>query len=179
MIVTILPPAIHASSVFEEIMQINRNRDSYSCLIHSPSPSPNNSSSAHPPNPSAKDVVASFKDWLKARNNTALLDRIFTILNSHGQVAMNDASSRLSHLNLRLSEPFVLQVLSYGHSSSQGDVLSCLKFFDWAGRQPGFHHTRATFHPIFKILSKAKLKSVTLEQFLQDYMAHRYIHKVR
>ncbi|EOY34414.1 Pentatricopeptide repeat-containing protein, putative [Theobroma cacao] len=87
---------------------------------------------------------------------------------------MNDASSRLSHLNLRLSKPFVLQVLSYGHSSSQGDVLSCLKFFDWAGRQPGFHHTRATFHHIFKILSKAKLKSVTLEQFLQDYMAHRF-----
>ncbi|EOY02481.1 hypothetical protein QUC31_018156 [Theobroma cacao] len=162
----------------------NRNSDSYSysCLILSQSRSPNNSSSPHHLNLSAADVVASFKDWFKARN-TALLDRIFTILNSQGQAALDDASSRraadlaLSHLNLRLSETFVLQVLSYGRTSSQ-DVLSCLKFFDWAGRQPGFYHTRATFHSIFKILSKAKLMSLTLE-FLQDYMAHRYIHKVR
>ncbi|XWS65265.1 hypothetical protein CRYUN_Cryun05aG0078700 [Craigia yunnanensis] len=158
----------------------NYNSYSYSCLFLSPSP--NDSSSPHRLNVSAKDVVASFKNWFKAPN-TALLDRIFTILNSQDQAAPEDASTRhaadlaLSHLNLRLSETFVLEVLSYGRSSSK-DVLSCLKFFDWAGRQPGFNHTRATFYAIFKILSKAKLMSLMLE-FLQDFRAHRYIHKVR
>ncbi|XVF07034.1 hypothetical protein REPUB_Repub06bG0102500 [Reevesia pubescens] len=180
----------HASKSSPILLLRNRNGNSYSysCLLLSSSPndsSSSSSSSSLPPhrlNVSAKDVVASFKDWFKSRN-TALLDRIFSILNSQDQAASDDASTRhasdlaLSHLNLRLSESFVLDVLSYGRSSSK-DVLSCLKFFDWAGRQPGFHHTRATFLAIFKILSKAKLMSLMLE-FLKDFTVNRYIHKVR
>jgi pentatricopeptide repeat protein len=91
----------------------------------------------------------------------------------------NDWASRraadlaLSHLAPRLSEDFVLEVLSYGK-----DVLACLKFFDWAGRQPGFYHTRATFNTILKILSKAELMSLMLE-FLDNYRRQRYLHRVR
>ncbi|XVE60929.1 hypothetical protein DITRI_Ditri06bG0000500 [Diplodiscus trichospermus] len=161
---------------------------SYSSLLVSPNhhSSSSSSSSSPPPHlnlgPNPKDLVASFKNWFKPRN-TALLDCIFRILNSQDQPSTDDASSRhsadipLSHLTLRLSEAFVLDVLSYGLSSSK-DVLSCLKFFDWAGRQPGFHHTKATYHAIFKILSKAKLMSLMLD-FLRDFMRHRYIYKVR
>ncbi|PPD80361.1 hypothetical protein GOBAR_DD22709 [Gossypium barbadense] len=154
------------SSPFLLLKNRNGNSCSYSCLFISPSAI--DSPSAHRLNLSAKDVVASLKDWFKAPN-TSLLDRIFSILSSQDQAARDDESSRhaadlaLSHLNLHLSETFVLQVLSYGRSSSK-DVLSCLKFFDWAGRQPGFHHTRATFHAIFKILSKAKLVPLMLEE---------------
>ncbi|TYH79750.1 hypothetical protein ES332_D03G083700v1 [Gossypium tomentosum] len=168
------------SSPFLLLKNRNGNSCSYSCLFISPSAI--DSPSAHRLNLSAKDVVASLKDWFKAPN-TSLLDRIFSILSSQDQAARDDESSRhaadlaLSHLNLHLSETFVLQVLSYGRSSSK-DVLSCLKFFDWAGRQPGFHHTRATFHAIFKILSKAKLVPFMLE-FLQDFMKHRCSYRVR
>nr|POE55027.1 pentatricopeptide repeat-containing protein [Quercus suber] len=139
-----------------------------------PTPTPNHDSDL---------LVSSFKDWFKRRNN-ALLDQIFLILNT--QQLHNDSddlSSRrsadlaLSQLNLRLSESFVLDVLNYGKGRGN-DVLSSLKFFDWAGRQPGFHHTRATFHVIFKILSKAQLMSLLLD-FLDDYMKQRYLHKVR
>ncbi|KAB1227411.1 hypothetical protein CJ030_MR1G020864 [Morella rubra] len=121
-------------------------------------------------------LVSSFKDWFKHGNKNELLDRIFAILDTRGN---DDSASRraadlaLSQLGFRLSEAFVLEVLRYGK-----DVLSCLKFFDWAGRQPGFYHTRATFHAIFKILSKAKLMSLMLE-FLDNYMNHRYLHRAR
>ncbi|KAK6152034.1 hypothetical protein DH2020_014669 [Rehmannia glutinosa] len=45
-------------------------------------------------------------------------------------------------------------------------------------RQQGFHHTRATFNAIFRIISKAKLMSLMLD-FLQNYMKQRFVHKVR
>ncbi|XP_050269406.1 pentatricopeptide repeat-containing protein At1g71210, mitochondrial [Quercus robur] len=128
-------------------------------------------------------LVSSFKDWFNRRNNS-LLDQIFLILNtqqphndSDDLASRRSADLALSQLNLRLSESFVLDVLNYGKGRGN-DVLSALKFFDWAGRQPGFHHTRATFHAIFKILSKAQLMSLLLD-FLDDYMKQRYLHKVR
>ncbi|KAK9273789.1 hypothetical protein L1049_018599 [Liquidambar formosana] len=124
----------------------------------------------------ASDVALSFKEWFKYRNN-ALLDRIFEILDSHHEddssFPYSNTDLALSQLGLRLSEGFVLEVLKYGK-----DVLSCLKFFDWVGRQPGFHHTRATFHAIFKILSRAKLMSLMLD-FLENYRKQRYAHRVR
>ncbi|KAL6966644.1 hypothetical protein U1Q18_032424 [Sarracenia purpurea var. burkii] len=132
----------------------------------------------------AKDVVHSFKEWFKCRNN-ALLDRIYDILGGGGQEAgvtaavdtmalsRESADLALAQLELRLSEAFVLEVLNHGK-----DVLSCLKFFDWAGRQPGFHHTRATFCAIFKILSKAKHMSLMLD-FLENYTKQRFVHRVR
>ncbi|XP_057954354.1 pentatricopeptide repeat-containing protein At1g71210, mitochondrial [Malania oleifera] len=123
----------------------------------------------------AKDVARSFKEWFKGQNN-ALMDRIYSILGDHDE---NDPSSRnaadaaLSDLCLPLSERFVLDVLNYGK-----DVLSCLKFFDWAGRQAGFYHTRATFSAIFKIMLRAKLMSLMLD-FLENIMKRSYVYKVR
>ncbi|CAA3031371.1 Hypothetical predicted protein [Olea europaea subsp. europaea] len=124
----------------------------------------------YPSDVQVNDVVSYFRDWFMSRKNP-LLDRIFEILRAYDDSA---ADSALSRFNLRLSEALVLDVLSY----EQKDTLSCLKFFDWAGRQPGFYHTRATFNAIFRILSKAKLMSLMLD-FLQNYMKQRYVHKVR
>ena len=98
------------------------------------------------------------------------MDRIFRIL---ADLPPDDADAALAGLRLPLSERFVLDVLAHGK-----DVLSCLKFFDWAGRQPGFHHTRATFHATFKILARAKLMSLMLD-FLQNFTELRYVHRVR
>ncbi|KAK8614805.1 hypothetical protein V6N13_068596 [Hibiscus sabdariffa] len=156
----------------------NANSYSYSYSRLSLSPSATGSSSVHRP----KDAVASLRDWFKPPS-TALLHRIFTILGSQDQAARDDASSRhaadlaLSQLNIHLSDEFVLRVLSYGRRSSK-DVLSCLKFYDWAGRQPGFQHTRATFHAILKTLSKAKLTPLMLG-LLRDFMMRRCIQRAR
>ncbi|KAF5744991.1 pentatricopeptide repeat-containing protein [Tripterygium wilfordii] len=123
-------------------------------------------------------LVFSFKEWFK-RGEIGLLDRIFEVLGAHDE---DDANSRLaadlalSQLNLRLSESFVLTVLNHGARHHQ--VLSCLKFFDWAGRQRHFHHTSVTFHAIFNILAKAKLTSLVLD-YLADYGKHSFCYNVR
>ena len=118
----------------------------------------------------AKDVVFSFKQWFKSSKNVLLMDRIFRIL---ADLSPEEADAALARLRLPLSERFVLDVLAHGK-----DVLSCLKFFDWVGRQPGFHHSRATFHATFKILTRAKLMSLMLG-FLQNFTELRYVHRVR
>ncbi|KAL9660076.1 hypothetical protein QQ045_024887 [Rhodiola kirilowii] len=121
----------------------------------------------------SKDVAASFKDWFKSGKNP-LFDDIFRILAMYeDDNEPRSLDSALEKLGLRLNERFVLDVLSYGK-----DVLTCLKFFDWAGRQPGFGHTRATFIAIFKILSKEKLMGLILE-FLDDFSKKRYISRTR
>ncbi|PIN00761.1 hypothetical protein CDL12_26735 [Handroanthus impetiginosus] len=116
------------------------------------------------------DVVDYFREWFLSRKKP-LYDRIFEILRTQDEPSLDSA---LSRFNLRLSESLILDVLKYGKE----DVLSCLKFFDWAGRRQGFHHTRVTFNAIFRILSKAKLMSLMLD-FLQTYMKKSYVHKVR
>lgn len=118
-----------------------------------------------------KDVVLSFKEWFQSRLNPDF-DRIFEILRTKDETS---ADLALSRFNLRLSEALVLEILNYEKGK---DVLSCLKFFDWAGRQPGFYHTQATFSAIFKILSKAKLTNLMIE-FLEKYAKQRYIHRLR
>ncbi|KAK4838610.1 hypothetical protein QYF36_015050 [Acer negundo] len=132
-------------------------------------------------NLNAKDFALCFKQWFKS-HNTLLFDRIFNILKTHND---NDADTRnaadtaLSNLNLSLSESLVLEVLMYGHRNGF-DVLPCLKFFDWAGRQPGFQHTRSTFYAVFKILSKARLMSVMLD-FLEKFMNSWWwcVHRIK
>ncbi|GMH30628.1 hypothetical protein Nepgr_032471 [Nepenthes gracilis] len=122
-----------------------------------------------------KEVAFSFKNWFKSGKNP-LIERIFEILSSTDDEDLSSrrtADSALSQLGLRLSEPFVLEVLKY-----KNDVLSCLKFFDWAGRQSGFYHTRATFNAILKILSRAKLMSLMLD-FLDSHLKLISVHKVR
>ncbi|KAF7815541.1 pentatricopeptide repeat-containing protein [Senna tora] len=119
--------------------------------------------------PSA-DIAYSFKRWFES-GNKELLDRIYEILNDRENGSTTDLA--LSQLGLRLNEDFVLEVLAYG-----SNVLSCLKFFDWAGRQPGYNHTRATFTAIFKILRKAKLMSVMFD-FLETFEKQKFAHIVR
>ncbi|KAF9594641.1 hypothetical protein IFM89_034263, partial [Coptis chinensis] len=123
----------------------------------------------------SKQIALSFKDWFRTtREEDALLDRtLFDILADNDDLASSELE--LSKLGLRLNERFVLRVLNYGRR----DVLSCLKFFDWAGRQPGFYHTRVTFNAIFKILSKEKLMSLVLD-FLEAYrIMQKMSHRVR
>lgn len=122
--------------------------------------------------------MLSLKEWFRNRNDI-LLYEIFKIIKSNSNEDdmsfCRSTDLALSSLGLRLNEEFVLEVLNYG---KRQDVLSCLKFFDWAGRQPGFHHTRATFHAIFKILSKAKVMPLMLD-FLDGFIKRGYAYKVR
>ncbi|KAG6431647.1 hypothetical protein SASPL_109728 [Salvia splendens] len=159
------------------MLQLRIARQSRS-LIHPP-PSPATataalSSAADPPipipsfsstnrsvaEPQQSDLAHYFREWFMSRK-IPLYDRILEALHSE------DAD--LSRFNLRLSEELVVDVLRYNTK----DVLSCLKFFDWAGRQPGFFHTRATFCSIFRVISKAKLTNLMLE-FLHGY--EKYAH---
>lgn len=117
-----------------------------------------------------KEIVATFREWFQWGNN-ALFSRIFEILSNDSGPDHSASDHALSQLNLRLSESFVLDVLHDGRRRPSG-VLLCLKFFDWAGRQPEFYHTRATFHAMFKILSKAKRESQMMD-FLGDI--ERYV----
>ncbi|CAH1421760.1 unnamed protein product [Lactuca virosa] len=125
----------------------------------------------------AEDLAVTFREWFKSSGNP-FLDQIHQILSSNGSISENEdfvvqheaIDAALSSLNLRLTESLVLDVLSYVK-----DVLSCTKFFDWAGRQQGFHHTRATFNAIFKILSRAKLMSKMFD-LLDRYNKHRGGH---
>lgn len=124
------------------------------------------------------NIADSFKEWFKS-GKKELLDKIYEILdaqrnpNDDELTSIRTSDLALNQLGLQLNESFVLEVLAHGR-----DVLSCLKFFDWAGRQPYFTHTRATFHAIFKILWKAKLMSVLFD-FLHTFEKHRYAQKVR
>lgn len=90
-----------------------------------------------------------------------LFDRIFEILRSQEGYSTDLA---LSGLNLNLTESLVVDVLNY----EKKDILSCLKFFDWAGQQPGFIHSRATFTAIFRMISKAKLMNLMMD-LLQNF----------
>ncbi|CAJ2634337.1 unnamed protein product [Trifolium pratense] len=119
------------------------------------------------------DVASSFKTWFQTRHryDDPLLLRIYQILSSG-----DDFSSSLSSLSLPLSEPFVIRVLRHGGDNN--DILSCLKFFDWAGRQPCFNHTRATFIAIFRILTRGNLMPLVLD-FLQLFRKRGFQHRVR
>ncbi|XP_051148530.1 pentatricopeptide repeat-containing protein At1g71210, mitochondrial [Andrographis paniculata] len=116
------------------------------------------------------EIVNCFREWFMTRK-IPLFDRIYEILRTQEEASMD---SSLSSLNLYLDESLVLDVLRYDPK----DVLSCLKFFDWAGRQPGFHHTRASFDAMFRILSKAKLMSLMLD-FLEVFVKQNYARKIR
>ncbi|CAI9100756.1 OLC1v1037923C1 [Oldenlandia corymbosa var. corymbosa] len=119
------------------------------------------------------DILIPFKQWFLSRKQP-LFEQIFEILRRPDGAVSLDAE--LDRLNLRLTTSLVLDVLKYGNSEK--DLLSCLKFFDWAGRQNGFTHTTATFHAIFRILSRAKLMSLMLN-FLDDYKEQKYSYQVK
>ncbi|XP_052736426.1 pentatricopeptide repeat-containing protein At1g71210, mitochondrial isoform X2 [Vigna angularis] len=123
-----------------------------------------------------KDVVSSFKTWFATRKVQLdpLVNRIYQLLTASAD--NEDLSAALSALSLPLSECLVLRVLRY--TATHRDIFSCLKFFDWAGRQPNFHHTRATFVAIFNILVRADHKPIVLE-FLDGFRRGVFLHNVR
>ncbi|KAL1212505.1 Pentatricopeptide repeat-containing protein [Cardamine amara subsp. amara] len=133
-------------------------------LSTSLSPSPSPFSTFTKDSISGDVLVREVKSWFKRdvqlRSHQLIIDRIFDILRAPSTEGDDRAFYlHLSSLRLRLSEKFVLDVLEH----TRHDILSCLKFFDWAARQPGFHHTRATFHAIFKILRRAKLANLMID----------------
>ncbi|KAF8079849.1 hypothetical protein N665_0996s0006 [Sinapis alba] len=118
--------------------------------------SPSNFSSYTKPPIAAGDIlIREVKDWFKRDvqpQSHQLINRICDILKSPSSDGDDRAFyHQLTALRLRLTEKFVLDVLNH----TRYDLHSCLKFFDWAAHQPSFHHTRATFHAIFKILRSA------------------------
>ncbi|XP_045821186.1 pentatricopeptide repeat-containing protein At1g71210, mitochondrial [Trifolium pratense] len=120
------------------------------------------------------DVASTFKTWFQTRHNyhDPLLLQIYKILSSGG----DDFSSSLSSLSLPLTPEFVISVLRHGGDNN--DIQSCVKFFDWAGRQPRFHHTRATFVAIFRILTHADHIPCVVD-FLQKFRERVVAHRVR
>ncbi|KAI3987717.1 hypothetical protein MKX01_028451 [Papaver californicum] len=139
----------------------------------------------------SKELALSIKDWFNSRNDV-VLDRIYEIL-----VAKDGRrDTELDRLGLKINEELVLKVFNHcinkrkdnkinkikSICSSEGkqteEFFACLKFFDWAGRQRGFTHTRTTFYAIFKILTKEKLMHVMLS-FLDKFKNKRHGHNVR
>ncbi|KAL2316918.1 hypothetical protein Fmac_030794 [Flemingia macrophylla] len=141
-----------------------------------PSPSPSTPSTSAAFLVSRNDIASSFKAWFASRQAPPdpLLHCIFQILSS--PASDEGLSAALSALSLPLSERFVIRVLRHG--AARRDILPCLKFFDWAGCQPGFHPTRATFVVIFHILSRARLKPLLLD-FLDAFRRRLFHHRVR
>ncbi|KAK7372694.1 hypothetical protein VNO80_06081 [Phaseolus coccineus] len=146
------------------------------CASLASSPSPSTPSTSNSSLLTQNDVTSSFKTWFATRKFQLdpLVYRIYQILTASG--GDDDLSAALSALSLPLSECLVVRVLSY--TAAHSAILPCLKFFDWAGRQPNFHHTRATFVSIFHILVRADHKPLVLE-FLEDFRRRIFLHHVR
>ncbi|KAL2896334.1 hypothetical protein RDABS01_038118 [Bienertia sinuspersici] len=125
------------------------------------------------PSAESKEIVFAFRDWFRTSRNPTF-DRIFEILNARGDEDLTKPDIGVSQLGIRLTESSVLQVLDY----KKDDILSCLRFFEWAARQPHFHHTRATCIALFKILSRAKLTSLMVD-LLETFNKQRNLHRVR
>lgn len=169
-----IPLSFLYSTAFTGSQRASSGLSSYYFQPTSSSTSSSSSSSSFPRSISIpeNDLVSTFKDWFWSSRDP-VYDAIFHILSTpEGPVA----DAKLCRLNLRLSESLVLDILRYGKSGK--DVLACLRFFDWAGRQSGFYHTRATFHAMFQILCKKKLMRLML-QFLDEYFQKNYVHQVR
>ncbi|ESQ28079.1 hypothetical protein EUTSA_v10018115mg [Eutrema salsugineum] len=136
------------------------------------------SSYANAPVAAGDILIREVKDWFKrdVQQSHQLIDRISDIL----RAPPSDGDDRsfyhqLSGLRLRLTERFVLDVLDH----TRHDILPCLKFFDWAARQPSFHHTRATFHAIFKILRSAKHFNLMIDFLDRNGGFEGYRHSLR
>lgn len=75
----------------------------------------------------------------------------------------------LTQLDINLTEECVVRVLKL-----QNDVLHGLNFFDWAGRQIDYQHTRVSYYTLLKMLSRAKLTGVLLDS-LESFQKQKNI----
>ncbi|KAG2648256.1 hypothetical protein PVAP13_1NG040500 [Panicum virgatum] len=106
-------------------------------------------------------IAASFRDWfLEATSPVAAplkaLDAIYEALASDETAALEA---------LPLSEQLVLAVLRHRPRRLADDdalLLLRLKFFDWSGRRPRYRHTRAVYHAVFRLLSRARRNAVVV-----------------
>ena len=117
-------------------------------------------------NVSLRDIALSFKEWFpdrrlqpRAWRNEQLrrdVNRICEVLSQdHQGVKTYEA---LTQLDINLIEEFVVRVLKI-----QNDVLHGLNFFDWAGRQIDYQHTRVSYYTLLKMLSREKMIEVLLD----------------
>ncbi|CAN6247347.1 unnamed protein product [Urochloa humidicola] len=106
-------------------------------------------------------IAASFRDWFVEAPGPVpaplrALDAIYEALASDGEAALEA---------LPLSEQLVLDVLSHRPRRLANDdalLLLRLKFFDWSGRRPRYRHTRAVYHAVFRLLSRARRNAVVV-----------------
>ncbi|RYR00310.1 hypothetical protein Ahy_B07g088433 [Arachis hypogaea] len=163
------------STMLQSLKHVTKRRSLFSSLliqINSFSSSSSSSSSHNCHTVLRKinqnDVASSVKDWFNTRD--PLITRIFQILSSTDSSSDAALDASLAALTLpRLDESFILTVLHHGTAAAH--VYPCLRFFDWAGRQPGFHHTRGTFSAIFRILARNRSMSTIIE-FLRSFRRH-------
>lgn len=116
-------------------------------------------------NVSMRDIALSFKEWFSDRRlqprtwrNEQLrrdVNRICEVLSQDNQGVKTDEA--LTELDVNLTKECVVTVLRL-----QNDVLRGLNFFEWAGRQRGYQHSRVSYYTILKMLSRAKLTGVVL-----------------
>ncbi|CAN6277431.1 unnamed protein product [Urochloa humidicola] len=106
-------------------------------------------------------IAASFRDWfveapVSVPAPLRALDAIYEALASDGTAALEA---------LPLSEQLVLSVLGHRPRRFADDdalLLLRLKFFDWSGRRPRYRHTRAVYHAVFRLLSRARRNAVVV-----------------
>lgn len=132
-------------------------------------------------NVSLRDIALSFKEWFSDRRlrprtwrNEQLrrdVNRICEVLSQGVQHVKTDEA--LTQLNVNLTEECVVKVLKL-----QNDVAHGLNFFDWAGRQRGYQHTRVSYYTILKMLSQAKLTGALLN-WLESFQKQKPILGLR
>lgn len=132
-------------------------------------------------NVSLRDIALSFKEWFsdrrlqpRARRNEQLrrdVNKICEVLSQDHQGVKTDEAP--TQLDINLTEECVVRVLKL-----QNDVLCGLNFFDWAGRQRGYQHTRVSYYTILKMLSRAKLTGVLLN-WLESFQKQKSILGLR
>ncbi|KAG1360946.1 pentatricopeptide repeat-containing protein, mitochondrial [Cocos nucifera] len=121
------------------------------------------------PNPSFDSslIAASVKDWFRlGADPLSPLDQIYAALAGAPDESSLDAA--FDRLRIPLSESLVLQTLRHRPHPAVAPpstplLLLRLRFFDWSGRQPGYRHSRAAYHAVFRLLSRARFVSVVLD----------------
>ncbi|XP_074584021.1 pentatricopeptide repeat-containing protein At1g71210, mitochondrial-like [Curcuma longa] len=118
--------------------------------------------------PSSSEIASAVGNWFRLGTDPlSLLDRIYAALDS----CPDDGSlhSSLASLRIPLSEPLVVNFLRHSphpsvtSATGRALLLLRLRFFDWAGHQHPYFHSRGTYHAVFRLLSRAQLASVIID----------------
>uniref|UniRef100_A0A0D9VBP5 Pentacotripeptide-repeat region of PRORP domain-containing protein n=1 Tax=Leersia perrieri TaxID=77586 RepID=A0A0D9VBP5_9ORYZ len=115
--------------------------------------------------PAATAIADSFRDWFLSRDRRAAPSSSAAALDAiYAAVAADDTAALDA---LPLSEELVLAVLRHRPrgASGGGDALLLLRlrFFDWSGNRRRYSHTRAVYHAVFRLLSRARRAAVVVD----------------